>query len=80
LAAVSETRPSGTFTRDAKVDMLLREPMPRRKRERKLIDLHESPAVVRYWTTALGCTEAQLRAAVAEVGVSAEDVRRHLKR
>jgi len=80
LAAVSETRPSGTFTRDAKVDVILREPMLRRKREREWIDLHESQDVVRYWTTALCCTEAQLRAAVNEVGVCSEDVRRYLRK
>jgi Protein of unknown function (DUF3606) len=79
LAAVSEARPSGTFTRDPKVDALLREPMIRRQRERARIDLHESREVVRYWTTELCCTEAQLRAAVDEVGISSEDVRRHLK-
>jgi DNA-binding response OmpR family regulator len=80
LASVSETRPSGTFARDPKVDLLLREPMIRRQRERARIDLYESREVVRYWTTALGCTEAQLRAAVAEVGVSADDVRHHLNK
>jgi CheY-like chemotaxis protein len=81
LASVSEAeaRPSGTFARDPKVDMLLREPMIRRRRERARIDLLESREVVRYWTTALGCTEAQLRAAVDEVGISSDDVRRHLK-
>jgi hypothetical protein len=60
--------------------MLLREPVPRRKRERERIDLHESQAVVRYWTTMLGCSEAQLRTAVDAVGVNSEAVRRHLKR
>jgi len=80
LAAVSEARPSGTFARDPKVDMLLREPMLRRRRDRARIDLHESREVVRYWTTALRCTEAELRAAVDEVGVNSDDVRRHLKR
>jgi DNA-binding response OmpR family regulator len=80
LASVSDARPSGTFARDPKVDSLLREPMVRRQRERERIDLYESPEVVRYWTTALRCTEAQLRAAVAQVGVNAEDVRRHLDR
>jgi CheY-like chemotaxis protein len=78
LLAVSETRPSGTFTRDPKVDVLLGKPMVRRQRERARIDLHESREVVRYWTTELGCTEAQLRAAVDEVGINAEDVRRQL--
>jgi CheY-like chemotaxis protein len=80
LASVADARPSGTFRRDAKVDLLLREPAIRRQRERARIDLYESPEVVRYWTTELGCTEAQLRAAVKEVGISAEDVRRRLGR
>jgi CheY-like chemotaxis protein len=80
LVAVSESRPSGTFTRDPKLDRLLREPMVRRQRERARIDLHESREVIRYWTTELGCTEAQLRAAVDEVGISSEVVRRHLRR
>jgi DNA-binding response OmpR family regulator len=80
LAAVSEARPSGTFARDPKVDPLLREQMSRRQRERARIDLHESREVVRYWTTALRCTEAELRAAVNEVGANSDDVRRHLER
>jgi CheY-like chemotaxis protein len=80
LVTVSEARPSGTFTRDPKVDRLLREPMVRRQRERARIDLHESQEVVRYWTTELCCTEAQLRAAVDAVGISSEAVRRHLRR
>jgi CheY-like chemotaxis protein len=80
LLAVSEARPSGTFRRDPKLDKLLREPMVRRQRERARIDLHESQEVVRYWTTELGCTEAQLRAAVDAVGISSEAVRRHLRR
>ncbi|HWZ88369.1 MAG TPA: response regulator [Polyangiaceae bacterium] len=80
LMAVSDARPSGTFTRDAKVDLLFREPVIRRQRERARIDLLESKEVVRYWTTALSCTEAQLRAAVNEVGVNADDVRHHLKK
>lgn|GEM_PF-1189176 len=80
LASVSEARPSGTFLRDPKVERLLAEPMIRRQRERARVDLHESREVVRYWTTALRCTEAELRAAVNEVGVSSEDIRRHLKR
>jgi len=80
LASVSDARPSGTFARDPKVDVLLHEPMARRQRERERIDLSESREVVRYWKTALRCTEAQLRAAVDEVGVSADDVRRHLEK
>jgi CheY-like chemotaxis protein len=80
LLAVSETRPSGTYTKQAQANMLLREPMVRRQRERARIDLGESCEVVRYWTTALVCTEFQLRAAVNQVGVNAEDVRRYLKK
>lgn len=80
LASVSDARPSGIFTREPKLDTRLRESLTRRRRERALIDLHESREVVRYWTTALCCTEAQLRAAVAEVGIVAEDVRRHLEK
>jgi hypothetical protein len=33
----------------------------------------------RYWTQQLGCSEEQLRAAVREVGSSANAVRAHLK-
>lgn len=33
---------------------------------------------VEYWTKALGCTEAQLRAAVNAVGVMTDKVRAHL--
>ena len=80
FASVSDARPSGTFTRDPKIDTLLREPMIHRQRERERIDLNESREVVRYWTTALRCTEAQLRATVAEVGIRADDVRRHLEK
>ena len=39
-----------------------------------ITELHE----VDHWTEVLGVTEAQLRVAVAEVGVSAQDVREHL--
>jgi hypothetical protein len=35
---------------------------------------------VRYWTSALGCTEEELRQAVAAVGASAEAVRTSLGR
>jgi len=80
LVAISETRPSGTFPRSPRVDALFRDPTTRPQRERAWIDLHESCEVVRYWTTALGCTEAQLRAAVDEVGVNSDDVRRHLRK
>lgn len=80
LVAVCETRPSGTFPRNARVDALLRDPSTRPQRERARIYLHESAEVVRYWTTELGCTEAQLRAAVDQVGVNSDDVRRHLRK
>lgn len=80
FASVCDTRPSGVFARDPKIESPLRGPMTQRTRERARIDLHESPEVVRYWTTALRCTEAQLRAAVREVGISAEAVRRHLEK
>jgi CheY-like chemotaxis protein len=80
LIAVAESRPSGTFPRSSKVDALLWQSPRAQKRERDWIDLDRSPEVVRYWTTALCCTEAQLRAAVAEVGVESEAVRRRLKR
>ena len=80
LSAVSSSRPSGTFARTAPVDLLLREPRGRTQRERTRIDLDQSSETVRYWTTALACTEAELRAAVHAVGVNAEDVRRCLKK
>lgn len=35
---------------------------------------------VRYWRAELGCSEADLRDAVAAVGVQAVDVRRYLDR
>ena len=70
--------PSGTFLRSAKHPGPVRGPSYRPPRERVWIDLNESPEVVRYWTTELRCTEAQLRAAVAEVGVSADEVRKRL--
>ena len=78
-SAVSEARPSGTFTRDGKVDVLLRQPTTRPPRERSSIDLFGSPETVRYWTTALGCTEEELHAAVHAVGVDSEQVRAHLE-
>lgn len=45
--------------------------------DRKLISLSE-PYEVRDWCKSLGCTEAELRAAVAAVGHSAAKVRAHL--
>jgi len=46
--------------------------------DRKLIALTEDYEV-RDWCKSLGCTEAQLRKAVAAVGHSADKVREYLK-
>ena len=35
---------------------------------------------VRYWCARFGCTETELRNAVAAVGVMADDVEQHLKK
>ncbi|HEY0468612.1 MAG TPA: response regulator [Polyangiaceae bacterium] len=80
LLAVAETRPSGVYSQQTERSIFPRELLYRRQRERARIDLEQSQEVVRYWTTALGCTEAQLRAAVSEVGINADDVRRQLKK
>ena len=80
LAAVDDARPSGTYVRRPELSNSLRGPMIRRQRERARIDLEESLEVVRYWTTTLACTEAELRAAVKAVGVNADTVRRLLKK
>ena len=45
--------------------------------DRARINIHE-PWEVKWWTKELGVTEAQLKAAVAAVGVSAAAVRKHL--
>ena len=45
--------------------------------DRKVISLEEDYEV-RDWTASLGCTEVQLRDAVAAVGDSADAVRAHL--
>ena len=45
--------------------------------DRKLISLEE-PHEVRSWTDSLGCSETELRDAVAAVGNSAEAVRQFL--
>ncbi|MDB5847301.1 MAG: hypothetical protein JWP29_1053 [Rhodoferax sp.] len=45
--------------------------------DRSRININE-PHEVRYWTDALHVSEAELRTAVASVGVSAEEVRLHL--
>jgi hypothetical protein len=47
--------------------------------DRSRINVHESWEV-RWWTQELGISEAQLRAAVDAVGVSAANVRCHLGR
>ena len=46
--------------------------------DRNRINVNE-PWEVRHWCREFGCTEAQLRAAVQEAGVSADAVRRKLK-
>ena len=46
--------------------------------DRNLISLNEDYEV-RNWAKSLGCTEAQLRAAVKAVGNSADKVREYLK-
>ncbi|MDB5895372.1 MAG: hypothetical protein JWQ88_2903 [Rhodoferax sp.] len=45
--------------------------------DRSRIDINESHEV-QYWTQKLGVDEAELRIAVASVGVSVEEVRLHL--
>ena len=45
--------------------------------DRSRINVNE-PHEVRYWTQRLGVSEADLRKAVAEVGVSAQNVAEHL--
>jgi len=47
--------------------------------DRSLISLQQEHEV-RYWTDVLGCTEEELRRAVAHVGDSAQDVRDYLGR
>ena len=47
--------------------------------DRSRINVHE-PWELRWWTQELRVSEAQLRAAVNAVGVSAANVRRHLGR
>ncbi|MDM0022322.1 DUF3606 domain-containing protein [Variovorax saccharolyticus] len=45
--------------------------------DRARINVNEDHEI-RYWTQALGVTQAQLREAVAAVGVGADAVRQHL--
>jgi len=47
--------------------------------DRNLIALNE-PHELRSWIESLGCSEEQLRAAVADVGPSADAVREYLAR
>lgn len=54
-------------------DKRIRNPLDKRR-----IDIND-PAEVANWCEALGCTEAQLRAAVQAVGTSAAKVRRWLE-
>ena len=49
----------------------------KRPQDASKINIHE-PYEVNYWTDALGCTKAQLVAAVKAVGVSAAAARKHL--
>jgi hypothetical protein len=49
----------------------------RGSQDRKRINVNE-PHEVRYWTQALGISEAELRESVKRVGVMAEDVKRAL--
>jgi len=42
------------------------------------IDIHD-PQEIRNWCLSLGCSETQLKNAVAAVGTWADDVRAHLK-
>jgi len=46
----------------------------------KRVSVNQSPGEVRYWMGQFGCTEAQLRSAVKAVGVTVDDVERHLKK
>jgi hypothetical protein len=45
--------------------------------DRKRVNINEEHEV-RYWTQRFGCSEAELRQAVDQVGVVAEDVEAHL--
>lgn len=49
----------------------------RGSQDRKRINVNE-PHEVRYWTQALGVSEAELRESVKRVGVMADDVKRAL--
>jgi len=47
--------------------------------DRDRINIHENYEV-EYWAKALGVSAEELKRAVAEVGTSADEVRKHLKR
>lgn len=47
--------------------------------DRQRINVHQTHELA-YWTKALGVSEETLRSAVQQVGVMAEDVRRHLNK
>jgi hypothetical protein len=49
----------------------------RRPQDSSRVNIHE-PYEVRWWTEEFGCTEQQLKNAVAKVGTSAAAVKRHL--
>ncbi|MBN1335627.1 MAG: DUF3606 domain-containing protein [Deltaproteobacteria bacterium] len=51
----------------------------RRPQDASRVNLSQ-PYEVAWWCSQFGCTEAQLRAAVAAVGVSADAVRAYLAR
>jgi hypothetical protein len=46
----------------------------RSRQDQLRIDVNQ-PHEIRYWTQRLGCSEQELRAAVARAGVMADDVR-----
>jgi hypothetical protein len=83
-APAESSRADKSTTRASRQRAYARQAMPiddyssRKPRERNKVELDSSPEVVRYWTTVLGCTEAELRAAVDAVGPNADDVRKHL--
>lgn len=47
--------------------------------DNKRIDINDHDEV-RNWTKSIGCTPAELKKAVDEVGTSADAVRKHLKK
>ena len=51
----------------------------RSRQDQLMININE-PHEVRYWTQRLGCSEQQLREAVAKAGAMAKDVRTVLGR